>query len=233
MQRVTFIHTSTGWTIETAEFDQSNQKKRKFNLNFLKKVNILDKFFLVTCLSILLIAPVNDTLSAIIQAYINLGRVNAWINPKNISNQYNNDQKWVISEYIRVGRERGESDHKIITALTIAAQESGYRSLVPGVTCNVDKGTCNDDWYFAQWGERSDSWGTRQGRESSGYSKSCMLDPACTAKSIYDEFDQISNADNLDVWQLAAKIQRPAKEYEYHYQYHVQDAQTLLAASKK
>lgn len=199
---------------------------------FLKSPKSLDRFLIGSCLSILLVPQINDSLSAIVQMAILAGRISASVKPSNTSD-FSEDQRWVISEYLRAGRDLGASNHEIITALTITAQESGYRSLIPGKTCNLDRGECNDDWFFASYGERSDSFGTRQGRLSSGYDKSCMLDPYCSAKTIYQEFNQIPNADNLSVWQLAAKVQKPAKEYEYHYQAHESEAESILKAEKK
>lgn len=207
-------------------------KTKKTKKNFLKSLKIIDQLLIGSCLSILLVPQINDTLSAIVQTTILAGRVSAFVKPSNTAD-FSEDQKWVISEYLRAGRDSGASDHKIITALTITAQESGYRSLIPGKTCYLDRGECNDDWFFAKYGERSDSFGTRQGRLSSGYDKSCMLDPYCTAKSIYQEFSKIPDADNLPVWQLASKVQKPAKEYEYHYQAHESEAESILKANQK
>jgi murein DD-endopeptidase MepM/ murein hydrolase activator NlpD len=123
------------------------------------------------------------------------------------------EQKQVTADIIAVGRSKGATDKDIKVALITAQQESGLK--------NVDHG---DDWFFQQnstalGSSVSDSAGVFQIRRIN-VSNDCQKSVKCSAEWFYDNLLEINpeTRRNSEPWELAAKVQRPAKEYERHYE---------------
>ena len=134
----------------------------------------------------------------------------------------NGQQIAVAQEIIQAGIDRGLDPADIKLALMTAMQESTMQELEHG-----------DDWYFEAmgWG-KSDSLGPFQQRERGWGSRECRIDATCSANWFYDALLKVPDRHAMPEWKAIATVQRPAKEYEPHYQQWAETADKLLKAVK-
>ncbi len=134
----------------------------------------------------------------------------------------NGQQITVAQEIIQAGIDRGLDQADIKLALMAAMQESTMQELEHG-----------DDWYFEAmgWG-KSDSLGPFQQRERGWGSRECRIDATCSANWFYDALLKVPDRHAMPEWKAIATVQRPAKEYEQHYQQWAETADELLKAVK-
>jgi murein DD-endopeptidase MepM/ murein hydrolase activator NlpD len=77
---------------------------------------------------------------------------------------------------------------------------------------------------------KSDSIGVFQQRNREPWNKRDRTNPYEAALSFFEQLKQVRSRDNMEMWQAAAKVQRPAKEYEKHYEQWKQLAQQVVSA---
>jgi Peptidase family M23 len=146
--------------------------------------------------------------------------------------ELNPEQSQVAKNIILAGKEKGADERDISIALMVAQQEAGMMPKIPGQDCSLEAGTCNDSWYFAATGGgESDSFGVFQQRTSSGYPKECALDSKCAAGMFFDKLLAVPDRASMEKWQVAAAVQRPAKQYERHYEQWQDLADKILKAA--
>lgn len=128
------------------------------------------------------------------------------------------EQLTTAQKIIQAGIDRGLDQSDIKLGLMAAMQESSLKELDHG-----------DDWYFAQLGQKSDSVGAFQQRDSWG-DRQCRIDVKCAANLFFDALAQVPDHKSLPEWQAIAKVQKPAKQYEQAYQQWSDVADELLKA---
>jgi murein DD-endopeptidase MepM/ murein hydrolase activator NlpD len=91
-----------------------------------------------------------------------------------------------------------------------------------------------DDWWFAQTGGGiSDSIGLFQQRDMPPWNKRDRTKPYEAATSFFEALKAVDGRDNMEMWQAAATVQRPAKQYERHYEQWESDAKQIVEAKKE
>lgn len=174
-------------------------------------------------LSVLLIPQLNNLVSGGLKTYQLFDQVDAWVNPGSVP-QLDSEQHKIVNQIIQAGKSSRVSDRDIQIGIMVGMQESGLK--------NLDHG---DDWFFAAnsavlGSAKSDSIGVFQQRDMPPWNKRDRMNPYEAALSFFEQLKHVQDRDNMEMWQVAAKVQRPAKEYEQHYDQWKNLAQQVVSA---
>ena len=197
--------------------------------NRLKRSWLLTLIVCSPAIAFVAIKPINDGISTIYRGVSFLHWITGLVTPPppgsgaatipaGTAGLSKPEQVKTAEKIIQAGVDRGLDREDIKLALMAAYQESTMQELEHG-----------DDWYFAQWGEKSDSVGAFQQRTDWG-DRGCRIDATCSANLFYDELLKISDRRDLPEWKAIALVQRPAAQYEQHYQQWEGQADELLKA---
>jgi murein DD-endopeptidase MepM/ murein hydrolase activator NlpD len=187
------------------------QPKKKSNF-FIPLVNL-------SLLTVLLYPPVQGALEGVYQGFIAVDRVSAWLSPNSLPT-LNPEQNQVISEVIRAGKDQGLGDRDLQVGVITVLQESGAK--------NLDHG---DDWFFAATGGgKSDSVGAFQQRDMPPWNKRDRRNVYEAATTFFEELKKVEGRNSMELWQVAARVQKPAKQYERHYEQWEGDAKQIVSA---
>jgi murein DD-endopeptidase MepM/ murein hydrolase activator NlpD len=188
----------------------------------IKKFDFLRSLPLVVANSSLLLFLFVPQVHGVIEGGYNLAqlvtRVQAWVIPQELPT-LDKDQSLVVAEIIRAGQDMKMSDRDIQIGVMTALQESGARNLHHG-----------DDWFFAQTGGgKSDSVGVFQQRNMTPWNKRDRMNPYQASLTFFEELQKVNDRNTLEPWQVAARVQKPAKQFERHYEQWQKDSEVIVS----